>query len=159
MLIGVVSDTHGDRIRIQKCLPHLEQVDYVLHAGDYFEDAQIIAASVKCKVIAVVGNCDYMVRGPVEEMVVLGGKKIFMTHGHIYKVKKNLTLLMARAKALGAEIAVYGHTHAPNVFRRDGILYVNPGSLHSPKQGFPPSFALIEISKRSVKARIASVFE
>ncbi len=40
------------------------------------------------------GNCDYMVRGLVEEMLVLGGKRIYLTHGHIYKVKQDLTLLI-----------------------------------------------------------------
>ncbi|HHY16616.1 MAG TPA: metallophosphoesterase [Firmicutes bacterium] len=157
MLIGVISDTHGDRNKIRECLPHLEKVEYILHAGDYYEDAQIIAAFTRCKVIAVTGNCDYMVRGPVEEMLVLGGKRIYLTHGHIYKVKQDLSLLIKRARALGTEIAVFGHTHAPQVFRRDGLLFVNPGSLHSPRQGYHPSFALLEIVKRSAKARIISL--
>ncbi len=154
MLIGVISDSHGNRKRIYDCLPQFEGVDHILHAGDFYEDAKIVSASCKCKVTAVTGNCDYMVRGPVEEMLILGGKKVYLTHGHLYKVKRDFTLLFRRAKGLEAQIAVFGHTHFPQVFYKEKILFVNPGSLHSPRQGYQPSVAMIDTSKRRPKAEI-----
>lgn len=150
----MISDSHGNRKRIQDCLPYLESAEHILHAGDFYEDAKLIDSSVKCKVTAVTGNCDYMVRGPIEEMLALDGKRIYLTHGHLYKVKRGLTLLVERAKSLEVHIAVFGHTHFPQVFYRDGILFVNPGSLHSPRQGYQPSIALIDTSKRRPKAEL-----
>lgn len=157
MLIGVLSDTHGDLRRIEVCLSALSNVDCFLHAGDFYEDAQKIARVSGLKVIGVTGNCDYMVKGPSEEMIVLGGKRLYLTHGHIYRVKRDLRLLIQRSKALGADVTVFGHTHLPLLSKRDGILFLNPGSLHSPRRGYSPSCGLLEISKTTVKARIITL--
>ncbi len=159
MLIGVISDSHGDRKRIQDCLPYLKDAEHILHAGDFYEDAKLIGAATKCKVTAVVGNCDYMVRGPTEEMLVLDGKKTYLTHGHLYKVKQDLALLIHRAKKLGVQVAVFGHTHTPQVFYKEGILFVNPGSLHSPRYGYEPSVALIDTSGRRAKAKLIPIMK
>ncbi len=41
--------------------------------------------------------------------------------------------LTERAKAVGANIVVFGHTHTAVVLMSDGILFVNPGSLAAPR--------------------------
>ena len=69
MLVGVISDSHGNRKRILEALHYLDGVDHILHAGDFYEDAKLVDSAVECKVTAVAGNCDYMVRGPFEEPV------------------------------------------------------------------------------------------
>lgn len=152
MLIGVISDSHGNRKRILDALPYLEGVEHILHAGDFFEDAQIIDSAVKCKVTAVAGNCDYMVRGPFEELLVLNGYRIYLTHGQLYNVKRDLKALVERARELEVQVAVFGHTHTPQVFCEHGVLFVNPGSLHSPRQGYQPSIAMIDLSQRPPRA-------
>lgn len=157
MLIGVFSDTHGDLRRVEPCLSMLRNAEFLLHAGDLYEDATRISQATGMRVIAVTGNCDYMVRGPSEEMLAVGSKRIYLTHGHLYRVKHDLTFLVQRARALGVDIAVFGHTHSPAIFQRDGILFVNPGSLHSPRKNAEPSFAILDISRTSVKARICTV--
>ncbi len=157
MLIGVVSDSHGNRIKMHECLPYLKKVEYLLHAGDFYEDAELIAGVLNCQVTAVVGNCDYMVKGPTEEMIVLDGNKIYLTHGHLYKVKRNLTGLFKRAKSLKAQIVVFGHTHFPEVFHKSGILFVNPGSLDSPRHGYEPSVAIIDTSRRRPEAELVFI--
>ncbi len=157
MIIGVLSDTHGDFRRIEYCVPVLKDADMLIHAGDFFEDAHNIGALLRLKSIGVTGNCDYMVKGPSEEMLTLDNKRVYVTHGHLYRVKTELSSLVLRAKTLGAHVSVFGHTHIPTVFRKEGVLFVNPGSLHSPAFGAKPSFAMLEIGRAQVKARIVSV--
>jgi len=152
LLVGVISDSHGNRKRILEALHYLDGVDHILHAGDFYEDAKLVDSAVECKVTAVAGNCDYMVRGPFEELFVLNGYRIYLTHGHLYSVKRNLKALVERAKELDVQVAVFGHTHTPQVSCEDGILFVNPGSVHSPRQGYQPSIAIIDLSQRPPRA-------
>lgn len=159
MIIGVMSDTHGDLSRVHLCLPLLKGAELLLHAGDFYEDAQRIGSVLGVKAVGVTGNCDYMVKGPSEEMLAVGSRRIYLTHGHLYKVKKDLSSLVQRSKVLGVDVTIFGHTHTPTMFRRDGVLFVNPGSLHSPRQTHAPSFAILEITRNTVKARILSVGE
>ncbi|QUL99452.1 MAG: metallophosphoesterase [Candidatus Fermentithermobacillus carboniphilus] len=154
MLIGVLSDTHGDLKKLEQCLGLMKNAEYILHAGDFYEDAQKIARAMSLKVIAVTGNCDYMVRGPSEEMLALGGQQVYLTHGHLYRVKQDLSLLVERSRALGADVTVFGHTHCPLILRRDGILFLNPGSPHSPRHGHEPSCALLELTRTGSRAKI-----
>ncbi len=98
-----------------------------------------------------------MVKGPAEEMLTLDNKKVYVTHGHLYGVKTEVTLLIERAKALGADVAVYGHTHVSTVFRKDGVLFVNPGSLHNPAHRRQASFALLEIRPNRVEVKLVEL--
>ncbi|HHY76392.1 MAG TPA: metallophosphoesterase [Firmicutes bacterium] len=153
MLIGILSDTHGNLSRLEACIQAMPDVELLLHAGDFYEDARKVGASLGIRVVAVTGNCDYMVKGPSEEMLAVGSRRIYLTHGHLYHVKRDLTLLVQRSKALGADVTVFGHTHVPVVFRREGILFVNPGSPHSPREA-GPSFALLDVTRSGISAEI-----
>ena len=156
MVIGVLSDTHGDLRRIGDCLRLMPDIELLLHAGDFYEDAQKIGSASGLKVVAVTGNCDYMVKGPSEEMLAVGARRIYITHGHLYRVKHDISLLVQRSKALEVDVTVFGHTHCPTVFKREGVLFVNPGSPHSPRRG-DPSCAVLDISRAGVKARICTL--
>ncbi len=157
MLIGVISDTHGDLSRVELCSPYLKGVELLLHAGDLYEDAHKIGEALGIKALGVTGNCDYMVKGPSEEMLSIGSRRIYLTHGHLYKVKKDLNPLVQRSKVLGVDVTIFGHTHMPTVFRRDGVLFVNPGSLHSPRQMLAPSMAVLDVGRHQVRARVISL--
>ena len=156
MIIGVISDTHGDLRLVEECLNLMPGVELLLHAGDFYEDAERIGSGSGIKVVAVTGNCDYMVKGPSEEMLAVGSKRIYLTHGHIYRVKHDIALLVQRSKALGVDVTVFGHTHYPTVFRRDGVLFVNPGSPHSPRRS-EASCAVLDVSRTGVKARLCTL--
>jgi len=156
LIIGVISDTHGDLHLVEECLNLMPGIELLLHAGDFYEDAQRIGSGSGIKVVAVTGNCDYMVKGPSEEMLAVGSKRIYLTHGHIYRVKHDIALLVQRSKALGVDVTVFGHTHYPTVFRRDGVLFVNPGSPHSPRRS-EASCAVLDVSRTGVKARLCTL--
>ncbi len=157
MIIGAVSDTHGDLRKLEACWPLMRGVELILHAGDFYEDAQKIGSILGLKAVGVTGNCDYMVKGPSEEMLAVGSRRIYLTHGHLYRVKQDLSALVQRSKSLGVDVTVFGHTHLPTIFRKDGILFVNPGSLQSPRGTISPSFALLEVTRTGTKARLLSI--
>ena len=52
-----------------------------------------------------------------------------MTHGHKYGVKTSTAMMLAEARAMDAQAALYGHTHVAEVYREEtGMWVLNPGS-------------------------------
>lgn len=102
-----------------------------------------ILSSLKNSIISVRGNCEAEVDQMVlpfsclseSAIVFANGKKMFLTHGHIWSMGKHPE---------GIDLFMQGHTHIPVLKKvEDGIIYLNPGSTSIPKGGNPPSFALI----------------
>ena len=61
---------------------------------------------------------------------ILAGKRFFLTHGHLYGVKSDLTRVVYAARERSADILLYGHTHVPETDYEDGLYILNPGSIH-----------------------------
>lgn len=121
-----------------------KDADVVLHLGDNVSDVEIIKKEIGKDVIFVKGNCDIERSAKVEQLIELENKKILMTHGHEYGVKSSLLNLNYRAKELGADIALYGHSHIASIEKHDGVWFVNPGSVSLPR-GLRHTIAFIEI--------------
>lgn len=97
------------------------------------------------KIVAVRGNCDaevdqMLLDFPIMEtyaLLVDGGKRYLLTHGHIYN-KVNMPKGPYDA-------IVYGHTHLWELSQaEDGRAVVNTGSITFPKGGNPPTVATLE---------------
>ena len=61
MRILVISDTHGKierAIDVYRKLASESPIDFIVHCGDYYSDAQEIRARLGVPVAAVKGNCD-----------------------------------------------------------------------------------------------------
>lgn len=144
MLIAVLSDTHRYESYIKMAAKMCKDADVVLHLGDNVSDVEIIKKEIGKDVIFVKGNCDIERSAKVEQLIELENKKILMTHGHEYGVKSSLLNLNYRAKELGADIALYGHSHIAAIEKHDGIWFVNPGSVSLPR-GLRHTIAFIEI--------------
>lgn len=149
MLLGVVSDTHGDTYALEKVIKEFESVDIAIHLGDNTEDAEILMESLKCKVVYVKGNCDINSKDPLELIEEVEGVRILITHGHKYNVKSNLVGLLYRAQELEAEIALFGHTHISEVSMEEGIWLINPGSVALPRDNHC-SVAIIKIEGENI---------
>ena len=81
-------------------------------------------------------------------MPTIDGVRFYLTHGHQHHVKQTLSQLLRDARAEGAQVALYGHTHIPYLHREeDGLLVMNPGAA-----GFAGSAGLIEIENGAVIA-------
>ncbi|MDD4568879.1 MAG: metallophosphoesterase [Tepidanaerobacteraceae bacterium] len=156
MKIVVFSDTHGLVYLAEKALRNIKDVDMVLHAGDLVSDARYLEM-LKYKVHNVAGNCDSYELALKDKVLDIEGKKVFLTHGHMYRVKYSYERLLARAKELLANIVIFGHTHIPENIYIDNILFFNPGSITLPKNGGPGTFGILEIIKGNINAYIDTV--
>jgi hypothetical protein len=142
--IGVTGDTHGDNDTAIRALSALGPLDLILHTGDHYEDARKISRELKTETLAVTGNCDPFSFGPKERVHTIGGRKIFLTHGHQLGVKRGTLNLYYRGKELEADLVVYGHTHRAARELVDGMILLNPGSPSLPRDG-QKTLALVTI--------------
>jgi len=148
--IGLVSDTHMP----ERCpaLPPalfdvLDGVDLLLHAGDVGELWVLDRLSTIAPVIAVHGNddtADAQRELPYQQVLVVAGQRIVLTHAHYpdraqeLEARKNdawgpkLERRAAFADRAGAAIAVFGHTHVPMSLQHGDVLLVNPGAIAAP---------------------------
>ncbi|NMM63237.1 metallophosphoesterase [Clostridium sp. P21] len=156
MVIGVISDTHRYVWVIENAIKKLENVDVLIHLGDNVQDVTEIKKYYKGEIINVKGNCDFSVDVPGEKMQVIGGKKVFITHGHRYDVKYDLSRIRYKAMEMEADIVLFGHTHVSKIAYEDGIWFVNPGSPGVPRDGFN-SVATIEIKNGKINPSIKGV--
>ncbi|MEN2998458.1 MAG: YfcE family phosphodiesterase [Brevinematia bacterium] len=137
--ILVLSDSHGhlglisDVLRIE-----LKNVDIIVHLGDAWFDMKPFIKNIKDngkEVVIVRGNIDLMRKDnttpfiPEIEFLEIEGKKIMLTHGHIFSVHDNLEKLKFASASNSSKIVMFGHTHQPLAKKIDGIFFFNPGAL------------------------------
>lgn len=105
--------------------------DRLIHLGNGLRDLQTACkAYPSLPVLSVRGNNDdSFFNAPAEQTADICGKRIFMAHGHTYGVKLGLGRLLAAGRRRGADIVLFGHTHAPRCIHEGGMLVINPGSV------------------------------
>lgn len=155
MRIGVISDSHGRVNKIEQALLKMGSIDALLHAGDHGSGFQEIEFPIPLYI--VLGNSDTDIGVPEDLIIQLGGKNIFLTHGHKYNVDSKLIKLERQAEIAHAKIVVFGHTHVPFNEIRNGILFLNPGSVSRPRGGSKASCAVINIDEGEITAEIFSL--
>jgi uncharacterized protein len=156
MRILILSDTHTNYPTALKAVEELAPFDEIIHLGDELEDAVILEQITGRRFIKVLGNCDYMAKGPRELCIGLGSRRIFITHGDRYQVKSGLEKLHKKALAERAHIALYGHSHRASIDTIDGVLFINPGcTVKSPHT--EPTCAILTIENGHTNAEIASL--
>lgn len=154
MKILVVSDSHGDCNNFRRLLMSQPKAEVVLFLGDGAGDFDSLRLEFPEKMfIGVKGNCDWCSSLPIFEERTIAGKKIFMTHGHAYGVKFDLTKLFYEGKSRNADIVLFGHTHIPLTCYEEGMHIMNPGSLH----GYNRSFGVIDIQNGDVLLNTATL--
>lgn len=137
-VVGVVSDTHG--LLRPEVVEALEGVDRIVHAGDVDDPEILDRLDTVAPVDAVRGNVDRgrWARGlPSTAVVEVAGRTLYVLH--------RLETLDLSPAAAGFDAVIYGHTHEPRVRRRDGVLYLNPGSAGPRRSGRPVCLALLRI--------------
>jgi uncharacterized protein len=136
--IAAISDTHGELSR--QALAMIAGAAHVLHAGDAGSIEVIDALGRIARTTAVRGNSEPAGRTrslPWTAAVELGGARLYLIH--------DLAEIDLDPAAAGFAAVVHGHTHRPEIVRRGGVLYVNPGSPVRPRGGHPPTLARIAI--------------
>lgn len=156
MRVGVVSDIHGSYDLLLRAVAAMGPIELLLHAGDGWADLlRWRREHPELPVEMVVGNCDLVPQGgpgyPVELVLALAGKKVLLTHGHLFGAKTDLHRLALRGRELGADLVVFGHTHRPTELQWEGMILFNPGSLSRARCYGRPSYGLLEINQEGIK--------
>jgi putative phosphoesterase len=145
MKIAVMSDTHGNVQLAVNALKHIGNIDRLIHLGDHYGDALQIGNKIGIPVDGVSGNTDLNSEPWAyrEKTLRINGRRIFITHGDLYKVKHGIDLLIEKAICEDANIALFGHTHFAMKQRIRDILFLNPGCMlfNNPNN----SFAILDI--------------
>lgn len=155
----IASDLHGSAYYCEKLWELFKQegADKLLFLGDLlyhgprndlprnYAPKKVIEMfnAHKEDVLCVRGNCEAEVDQMVLEFPVLAdyayleieGKRIFATHGHLFENNPPLQ---------EGEILLHGHTHIPRHESKDGVLFLNPGSLSIPKENSAHSYMTFE---------------
>ena len=120
----ILSDIHGEtttlRWLLEEVWKQVGPIDAYICLGDGVRDFDNAEAFIRQRdehaaMYAVRGNCDFTAAHPDRLVIHLGGLKIYLTHGHIHRVKSGLDYLLSAAREAGADVALYGHTHRANV--------------------------------------------
>ena len=132
MKILVLSDSHSAMRFMLQCVETIKP-QAIVHLGDHYDDGETLKELYPhIQMHQVPGNCDrYRCPPwvPVRLCYDVCGVRLFMTHGHKHGVKTNTAMLVAEARAMGAQAALYGHTHVAEVYREEtGMWVMNPGS-------------------------------
>jgi putative phosphoesterase len=106
----------------------------------------------KHEIYSVRGNCEAEVDQMVLEFPVLAdycilaldGITFYATHGHVYN-EKNLPPMQ------DGDILIHGHTHVLRAEKKDNIFILNPGSVSIPKEGNPPTYAVYEDGRFTIR--------
>lgn len=148
MKILIVSDTHGKHVNLEIVIDKVKPIDLLIHLGDVEGGSDYIEAIAPCKTEMISGNNDYFTNLLREKLIEVGNYKVFLTHGHYYGVNYSTERLKEKARELGADIVMYGHTHIPAMDLTNDVWTVNPGSITLPRQaGQIPSFVIMDIDK------------
>ena len=146
----IVSDNHGDRAILEQLVDRWkEKVDLMVHCGD----SEISSSdSLMQSFVRVAGNNDWHLGYDPDQLVLAGGARFLVTHGHNYGVNSSMTPLMLKGEAVGADVVCFGHTHQLFAAVERGMLMINPGSISLPRGqhvGIGGTFAVVELSPRS----------
>jgi putative phosphoesterase len=150
MRIGLVSDTHG--LLRPQVVAALRGSDRILHAGDIGRAEILHALADIAPLTAVRGNNDqgeWASAVAHTERIEVDGVAIFLIH--------DLAELTLHREATGCAVVVSGHSHRPLSQRRDGVLFINPGSAGPRRFKLPVSVGLLHLSDGQARSELVEL--
>ncbi len=137
-IIGVISDTHG-KLR-PEAVKALYGSNLIIHAGDIGSSDIVPELRRIAPVVAIRGNVDFgdvADEFPATTVAEIDGQSLYVLH--------NLRALDLNPKAAGFSAVISGHSHQPEFYFQDGVLYFNPGSAGPRRFSLPISLGKIVI--------------
>ena len=122
MRIGIISDTHW--LLRKEVENQLKDCDLIVHCGDIGKQEVIDKLSELGKVELIKGNVDKDIDislAPKDKIIEVMNKRIYLIH--------NIAELNIDLYKGNIDIVMYGHSHKSKIYKEDGILYINPGSV------------------------------
>lgn len=157
MLIGLLSDTHDQRLRTRLAVSLLvsKGAEALIHCGDV-TGPDVIYECTSRPAYFVYGNCDYdqaALRRAMDQigatcldrggLITLGGRRLAVTHGDSEQEIRRLA-------ALEPDYLFSGHTHRQVDIQKGPTRWINPGALH---RASPWTVVLLDLASNQ-----ASVF-
>lgn len=135
--IGIISDTHN--LLRENVKDILSTCNAILHAGDIATPHILEQLTSIAPVYAVRGNVDkdWAANIPLTRSIELFGLKIYMAHN-----KKNI-----QKNAQGHDLVIYGHSHKYEESKKDGIVWLNPGSCGPRRFTLPVTMAILTVAE------------
>ena len=150
MRIGLISDTHG--LLRPEALAALQGCAQIIHAGDIGKPQVLDGLRAIAPLEAIRGNID-----TADWAQVLPERLDLRIEGLTLHVLHDLKQLDIDPLAAGVDVVIAGHSHKPKVERRDGVLYINPGSAGPRRFSLPISLALLELNDGDAQVELISL--
>lgn len=165
MKLMIISDIHGIKTNLGKIKEKFQELncDKLVVLGDLYyigprnkmiegyniNEVENFLESMKKDLICMRGNCDSDVDIAISNfpiindlsLIMMEEHDIYITHGHIYNEsnwKKENSIL------------IYGHLHIPFIKKIETNYYINPGSISLPREGYRPSYLILEEKKATI---------
>lgn len=170
MKILVISDTHGDITSWEKIKKeNFYGAQIIIHAGDVlyhgprndlpagYQPKKLIEEINNCPlpIIVAQGNCEAYVDQMVLNIPIqapyaflqLEDKRFLVNHGHLLTAED----MEQQAKTYQVDFFITGHTHLPVLEKKNGTIFLNPGSTSiSKREDKKVSVALIDYQQVQV---------
>lgn len=141
----IFSDSHGDAETMAE-IAEKRKPKGIIFLGDCIRDIEKVVSQFPSAEYRIIkGNNDFYNNYPCEDTLFLGGKKIFLCHGHTKRVKMGTYYLADYCREKEFDIALFGHTHKPLCEYVNGVLLFNPGSV-----GYERTYGILTIEKGKV---------
>jgi len=140
MKIIITSDVHGYLERFEKLAQLHSDAKFFLDAGDSEGTESLILPFV-----SVEGNNDRYNFFPKTRVIDCGEIKIYMSHSHEFFMSQRDEGLVKKAKRLGCQIVVFGHSHVPSMQVLHGVTLLNPGSLYYNRDRSPIGYIKLTV--------------
>ena len=148
--VGVISDTHG--LLRPEALEALRGSDLIIHAGDVGNAEVLDRLRGVAPTVAVRGNNDkdgWAAKLPLTADIAVGDIRVHVVH--------EIAHFDRDSKAAAISVVVSGHSHRPSAERRDGVLYLNPGSAGPRRFTLPIAIARLSVSGSRVRSKIVQL--
>jgi uncharacterized protein len=150
MLVGIIADTHG--LMRPEAITALQGSDVIIHAGDVGKPEVIDQLNAIAPTHAVRGNVDTQSWArtlPDTRVVEACGLHLFVLHIR--------TELVEDPVIAGYAAVIFGHSHTPSIERRNGVLWLNPGSAGPRRFRLPVSVARMRVSGQTIEPEIVEL--
>jgi putative phosphoesterase len=165
MLIGLVSDSHGELQNLKDAawkLVYGWHVSLIVHLGDELEDLDAIK-EMRVEMLSVPGvYCEAYRDSAVANRLIreFEGQRVLFTHtaqAHDNDLPGDPDPQQLAVSGQ-VDVVAFGHTHLPELRMEGGVLWVNPGHLKSEdKKGHAPSFVVLDLDRDNVRALLVDL--
>ena len=126
--------------------------DHIIHAGDIGAPEILEQLAAIAPLTSIRGNVDkasWARKLPETEVIELAGVSIYVLH--------DLAQLDLKPEAAGFQVVISGHSHVPKQERKNGVLYLNPGSAGPRRFKLPVTVGRLIVQAGKVESEIITI--